>query len=82
MEEVATSNKERNNTNIQQSHDLILHENRLILSVLYDDTLRMMEQIVQGDTSDNPKYAYSLSRKYPNRLAVVSIPLNVHRNCL
>ena len=82
MDELATSNKEKNNKNIQESHNLILHENRLLLSVLYDDTLRMMEQVVEGDASNNPKYGYSLSRKYPNRLAVVSIRLNIHGNRL
>jgi hypothetical protein len=67
------TNKARFSNNEQRAYNLLLQENRLILSVLYDDTLRMVQQVVEGGgTGNNPKYGYCLSRKYPNRLAIVS----------
>lgn len=72
MRVIDENNRVRLNNNTQNAAALMLKENRLILSVLYDDILRMMQLIVEGGGSgNNPKYGYGLSRKYPSRLAVI-----------
>jgi hypothetical protein len=72
MRVIDENNMVRLNNNTQNAANLLLKENRLILSVLYDDILRMMQLVVEGGGSgNNPKYGYGLSRKYPSRLAVI-----------
>ena len=71
MSALQTQLKATLTNNMESAQHLLTRENRLIISVLHDDMLRMMLMLVDGESSDNPKFKYALSKKYPLRIAVI-----------